>query len=161
MTCGDRLLEMAAFAAGGAEHRLDADLRQQGNEPHDQVLFAVNHGPLAEDVLMAIDIGVDEAAPLQGVLWRRGLSGHFLQHLKETVASRRPMGIPRAYRGTPKRLSSKLPSRFLAEQGAAELQGGPGAAHGLDVRHRRAPGRNLFIVQSAPGHPGSRRDPAG
>ena len=81
---GDGFFETAAGAAGGAEHRRNADLGQEGNEPHHQVFFPIHHGLFAKDVLVAVHHGVDEAAPLQVVPGRRGSSGQFFQHLEKT-----------------------------------------------------------------------------
>ena len=62
---GGQLLAQAARAgARGAQRGHDADFRQQRGDAHDQVLLAVDHGPLAEHVLVRIDVAVDQPPAL-------------------------------------------------------------------------------------------------
>ena len=44
-------------------------MRNEAMRNH-EILLAVNHGPLAEDVLMGVDVGVDQPPALVAVLGR-------------------------------------------------------------------------------------------
>ena len=50
--------------ARGAQRGRDADFGQQRRQADDQVLLAVDDRPLAEDVLVGVDVGVDQPAAL-------------------------------------------------------------------------------------------------
>ena len=56
----DPLAKPARSGPRSAEDRIDADLHEERGHGNDEILFAVNHGPLAEDVLVGVDIGIDQ-----------------------------------------------------------------------------------------------------
>ena len=127
---GDGLFKLARGAARSAEHGPDADLGEKGAQADDQILFAVDHGPFAEHILVAVHIGVHQAAALFGVFFRGRPAAQFFQQMEEGV------GLADAHRHAEAMMGD---AEFLrqdraagGDQGRPEFNRRPGAAHGPD-----------------------------
>ena len=68
-------MKVPTLPARSAEDRADANFQEKGGKAHHQVFFAIHHGLFVKDVLVAVHVGVDEAAPLPLVQGRCGLPG--------------------------------------------------------------------------------------
>ena len=67
---GDGIFQFARVPPEAQSTGLDPDFGQKSGHADHLILFAIDHGPFSEDILMAVYIGVDQAAPLAWHIFR-------------------------------------------------------------------------------------------